>query len=90
MANRESNEIEVSGNKMTVQNMNKVNSDGSITNTGFSLIESQAELHFKIVDFLNECEEQDWELDSDDIRHILKLDFDYVRKSNTEDKKWIM
>ena len=36
-----------------------------------------------IIDFLNECEEQDWELDSDDIRHILKLDFEYIRKQNS-------
>ena len=72
---------------MTLHNMNNVNSDGSITDNGFSLIGNQTELHFKIVDFLNEVEEQNWELDSDDIRHILKMDFDYVRKSNTEDKK---
>lgn len=34
----------------------------------------------KIVDFLNECEEEDYELDADDIRHILKMKFNYVRK----------
>jgi hypothetical protein len=28
----------------------------------------------------------DWELDNDDIRHILQLDFDYVRKENKEIK----
>ena len=34
----------------------------------------------KITDFLNEVEEQEWELDRDDIIHLLRLDFDYVRK----------
>jgi tmRNA-binding protein len=34
----------------------------------------------KIIDFLNEVEEQDWELDADDIKHILNNDFDYIRK----------
>lgn len=33
----------------------------------------------RIIDFLNEVEEQDWELDSDDIKHILNMDFDYIR-----------
>jgi hypothetical protein len=47
---------------------------------------TQAEEHFQIVDFLNECEEENWELDNDDIRHILQLDFDYVRKENKEIK----
>ncbi|HSA75490.1 MAG TPA: hypothetical protein VLE21_04810 [Candidatus Nitrosocosmicus sp.] len=41
----------------------------------------------KIVDFLNECEEQDYALDGDDIRHILELDFDYVRKQHREEPK---
>lgn len=40
----------------------------------------------KIIDFLNECEEQDWELDADDIKHILNNDFDYIRKQNTVDR----
>lgn len=43
--------------------------------------------HFKIIDFLNECEEQDYWLDDDDIRHILKLDFDYVRKQHIIEPK---
>ena len=34
----------------------------------------------QVIDFLNEVEEQDWELDADDIRHVLNCDFDYVRK----------
>lgn len=38
----------------------------------------------KIVDFLNECEEQDYRLDADDIKHILNMDFDYVRKQELE------
>lgn len=38
----------------------------------------------KIVDFLNEVQEQDWELDADDIKHILNLDFKYVRDENTD------
>ena len=29
----------------------------------------------KIVDFLNECEEEDYALDADCIRHILKMKF---------------
>lgn len=37
---------------------------------------------WKIVDFLNECYYEEWELDADDIKHILQLDFDYVRKQN--------
>ena len=40
----------------------------------------QIESHYKIVDFLNEVEEQGWDLDADDIRHILDEDFDYIRK----------
>lgn len=43
--------------------------------------------HQLIVDFLNEVEEQDWTLDADDIRHILKLDFDYVRKQHIIEPK---
>lgn len=43
---------------------------------------SQVEDHFKIVDFLNECEEENYVLDMDNIRHILKMDFDYIRKQN--------
>lgn len=30
--------------------------------------------------FLEECIENDYDLDRDDIEHILKLDFDYIRK----------
>lgn len=41
----------------------------------------------QIIDFLNECEEQDYWLDGDDIRHILKLDFDYVRKQHIIEPK---
>lgn len=33
-----------------------------------------------IIEFLNEVEEQDWELDKEDITHILRMDFDFVRK----------
>ena len=42
---------------------------------------------FKIINFLNECEEQDYWIDGDDIRHILKLDFDYVRKQHIIEPK---
>ena len=42
---------------------------------------------YQIIDFLNECEEQDYWLDGDDIRHILKLDFDYVRKQHIIEPK---
>ena len=48
-------------------------------------IEDGTTTNDKIVDFLNECEEQDYQLDSDDIRHILNLDFDYVRKQELTD-----
>ena len=37
----------------------------------------------EIVDFLNEIEEQDWELDADDIKHVLTMDFDYIRKQQS-------
>lgn len=40
----------------------------------------------KIVDFLNECEEQDFQLDQDDLTHIIKLDFDYIRKQYQDDE----
>ena len=40
-----------------------------------------------IVLFLNECRINNWELDSDDIEHILYEDFDYVRKQNIEEGK---
>ena len=50
----------------------------------FKHINPFCEQRYAIVDFLNECEEQDYELDADDIRHILDLDFDYVRKSQLE------
>ncbi len=36
-----------------------------------------------INNFLQECIDKDWDLDIDDIKHILNLDFDYVRNSNT-------
>ena len=32
--------------------------------------------------FLQECENEGWDLDNDDISHVLSLDFDYVRKQN--------
>lgn len=40
----------------------------------------------KIVDFLNECEEQDWMLDQNDLTHVLKLDFDYIRNQYQDDE----
>ena len=39
--------------------------------------------HHTIVAFLKECKLNDWDLDSDDIEHILKGECDYVRDSNT-------
>lgn len=33
-----------------------------------------------ILAFLQECEKNYWDLDSDDISHVLSLDFDYIRK----------
>jgi len=39
-------------------------------------------LNNNIVEFLDECRLKNWELDSDDITHILVGDFDYVRKQN--------
>ena len=35
--------------------------------------------------FLQECVDNDWDLDADDIKHVLNLDFDYVRKQNEFD-----
>lgn len=46
----------------------------------FNQLKETIEKSYDIIEFLNEVEEQDWELDSDDIKHILKLDFDYIRK----------
>lgn len=40
----------------------------------------------KIVNFLNECEEQDYQLDSDDLTEILKLNFDYIRNQYQDDE----
>jgi hypothetical protein len=39
---------------------------------------------FEIVDFLNEAEEEDYILDADCIRHILNLDFDYIRNQHKQ------
>lgn len=36
--------------------------------------------YLDIVFFLDECQENDYELDSDDIKHIIRGDFEYVRK----------
>lgn len=33
--------------------------------------------------FLQECLDNGWDLDVDDIKHILDLDFQYVRDANT-------
>ncbi len=33
--------------------------------------------------FLQECIDNDWDLDVDDIKHILDHDFQYVRDANT-------
>ena len=38
------------------------------------------------MNFLQECIDNDWDLDVDDIKHILALDFAYVRDSNTVDE----
>lgn len=35
-----------------------------------------------IIWFLRECIEKDYELDADDIKHILEYDFAYVRKQH--------
>ena len=35
-----------------------------------------------IVDFLQECHDKGFDLDPDDISHVLQLDFDYVRHQN--------
>ncbi len=35
-----------------------------------------------VLAFLQECENNSWDLDSDDISHVLSLDFDYIRKQN--------
>jgi uncharacterized membrane protein len=35
------------------------------------------------VDCLNECKTKGYDLDTDDIQHILDGDFEYVRKANT-------
>lgn len=37
----------------------------------------------RIFAFLQECENELWDLNNDDISHVLSLDFDYVRKANT-------
>ena len=34
----------------------------------------------EIINFIIECRANDHELDADDLEHVLKLDFDYVRK----------
>lgn len=34
----------------------------------------------KIYTFLQQCCKENWDLDEDDIKHILELDFDYIRK----------
>lgn len=36
----------------------------------------------KIIQFLKEAEQKDYTLNADDIRHVLKMEFDYVRKHN--------
>ncbi len=36
-----------------------------------------------ISNFLQECLDNDWDLDVDDIKHILDQDFKYVRDGNT-------
>lgn len=36
----------------------------------------------EIISFLHECVNKNWELDDDDIQHVLNLDFDYVRKQH--------
>lgn len=36
----------------------------------------------EIVSFLIECVDKDYELDKDDIEHILKGDFNYIRKQH--------
>jgi len=40
----------------------------------------------RILSFLQECENEGWNLDNDDISHVLSLDFDYVRKQNEVDE----
>ena len=40
--------------------------------------------YLSIVSFLDECVQNGWELDTDDIRHIIKRDFDHVRKQYKE------
>lgn len=40
----------------------------------------------EIISFLHECINHEWDLDTDDIKHILDLDFDYVRDVNTPAK----
>ncbi len=36
----------------------------------------------QVLAFLQECENKGYDLDSDEISHVLSLDFDYVRKAN--------
>jgi len=42
----------------------------------------------EITIFLVECKNNNWDLDSDDIEHVLKGDFEYVRKINTIEKTY--
>lgn len=41
-----------------------------------------SKLYNELYEFLSECRTNDWELDSDDISHILAGDFDYIRKQH--------
>lgn len=36
----------------------------------------------KIVDFLEECLVKDYDIDTDNIKHIMNLNFDYIRKQH--------
>ena len=36
-----------------------------------------------VANFLQECLDNKWDLDDDDIKHILDLDFQYIRDANT-------
>jgi len=40
---------------------------------------------YDMVQFLEVCEELGWDLDTDDIKHLLKHDYNYVIKANTTD-----
>jgi len=51
-----------------------------------AFLEQELDSDIKIVEFLRECLRKDYDIDYDDIEHILRGDFDFVRKQYVEVK----